>query len=88
MFLEDYGPRDMFEIFKAYGLVHEVVIPSKRDRSERGYGFVRFHKVCDEYFLAVQLDNIFINSKNYTQTNQSFNALIGIMTRFVVWRNH
>lgn len=60
---EDFGARDMFDVFKEHGLVDEVVKPPRRDREGRRYGFVRFRKVCDEKLLAVQLDNIFIKSK-------------------------
>lgn len=56
----------MFKSFKEHVLVHEVVIPPKRERTGRRYGFVRFHKVCDENILGIQLDNFFINLKIHT----------------------
>lgn len=64
-FPKDYGAKEMYDIFKEYGLVVEVVIPSRRDNLGKHYGFVRFRRVGDEGKLAVKLDNIFIKSKKF-----------------------
>ncbi|CAL5205475.1 unnamed protein product [Lathyrus oleraceus] len=57
------GAKEMFEIFKEHGMVVEVVIPPRRDKRGKIYGFVRFIKVVDARILAVKLDNIFIQGK-------------------------
>ncbi|CAL5184049.1 unnamed protein product [Lathyrus oleraceus] len=53
----------MFEVFKVFGLVVEVVIPPRRNKKGKRYGFVRFRKVRDERVMAVELDNIHIQGK-------------------------
>lgn len=62
-FSYSYGAKQMFEIFHEYGLIEEVVIPPKRNKNEKIFGFVRFRKVLDARNLEVKLDNIFIKSK-------------------------
>ncbi|CAK8565121.1 unnamed protein product [Lathyrus sativus] len=56
-FPENFEAKDMFEIFKAYGIVMEVTIPAKRGKI---FGFVRFKNVGDTRLLALKLDNIII----------------------------
>ncbi|CAK8576877.1 unnamed protein product [Lathyrus sativus] len=53
----------MFEVFKSFGLVVEVVIPPRRDKCSKRYGFVRFRKVENERIMAVKLNNIIIQGK-------------------------
>lgn len=60
---EEIGAKDLFEIFKEYGLVVVVMIPAKRDKKGRRYGFVRFRKYGDGRLLAIKLDNIFIKGR-------------------------
>ncbi|KAI5399171.1 hypothetical protein KIW84_064523 [Lathyrus oleraceus] len=62
-FSYSYGAKQMFEIFREYGLIEEVVIPPRRNKNEKIFGFVRFRKVLDARNLEVKLDNIFIKSK-------------------------
>lgn len=62
-FPEDYGAKDMFDIFTYFGLMDEVIIPPRRDKRGRRYGFVRYRKVRDERMLEVELDNICIRDK-------------------------
>ncbi|XP_058775700.1 uncharacterized protein LOC131649953 [Vicia villosa] len=62
-FPEEYGAKEMFEIFADFGLVVEVVIPPKRDKRGKRYGFVRFRKVRDARLLEAELDNICIKDK-------------------------
>ncbi|MCI28868.1 hypothetical protein A2U01_0050070, partial [Trifolium medium] len=38
----------MFKVFKNYGNIQEVVIPAKRNRMGRRFGFARFVNVYDE----------------------------------------
>ncbi|XP_058784954.1 uncharacterized protein LOC131659847 [Vicia villosa] len=55
--------RDLYDVFKDYGVVDEVIIPGKRDKSGKKFGFVRFFEVVDADNLAVKLDNIFIGKQ-------------------------
>ncbi|KAK7386319.1 hypothetical protein VNO78_26474 [Psophocarpus tetragonolobus] len=64
-FPENYKAREMWEIFRRYGEVQEVYIPTKMDRNGRRFGFVRFTDVEDEYLLGVKLDSIFIVMRRY-----------------------
>ncbi|CAK8534234.1 unnamed protein product [Lathyrus sativus] len=62
-FLEGFKAKNMFEEFKHFGLVKEVVVPPKRDKKGKRYGFVRFRDVEDARVLAIILDNIMIGGK-------------------------
>ncbi|PNX60436.1 hypothetical protein L195_g060180, partial [Trifolium pratense] len=50
----------MFNIFQKYGEVVEVVIPAKRDRGGRRFGFARFDHVWDVRKFGFELDGIII----------------------------
>ncbi|XP_058742698.1 uncharacterized protein LOC131615243 [Vicia villosa] len=54
---------DLFKIFGCVGDVVEVVIPPRRNRFGKRFGFARFKNVEDEKFLAIKLDNILIDGK-------------------------
>ncbi|MCI45040.1 hypothetical protein A2U01_0066279, partial [Trifolium medium] len=46
-FPENFGAKAMFNAFQHYGNIMEVVIPIKRDRRGRRFGFARFKRVLD-----------------------------------------
>lgn len=48
---------------KELGEIVEVVIPSKRDRRGRRYGFVRFANMVDENMLAIKLDSVILDGR-------------------------
>lgn len=52
--------REIFNLFKKYGDLVEVVIPTRKDKPGRMFGFARFVDMEDVRLLAVRLDNIFI----------------------------
>lgn len=54
----------MYETFKNYGEIDEVVIPSKRDVRGRRYGFARYFKVRDKYLFSTMLNKKFIGNRN------------------------
>lgn len=54
--------RFVFE-FKELGEIDEVVIPPKREKIDRRYGFVRFFNVKEEKLLATKLDNIVLEGR-------------------------
>lgn len=62
-FFEDYGAREMYDIFKEYGKVEELIIPMKREKRGKRYGFLKFQNIWDDKLFATKLDNIFIESK-------------------------
>ncbi|MCH81026.1 RNA-binding protein 25-like, partial [Trifolium medium] len=50
----------MFNAFYHYGDIMEVVIPAKRDKLGRRFGFARFDQVDEPRRLECELDNIII----------------------------
>lgn len=61
----------MYNIFKDFGDINEVVILLKKDRRGKRYKFVIFFNVEDERMLAVKLDNIIIGKhKIYTNISK------------------
>ncbi|MCI27027.1 RNA-binding protein 25-like, partial [Trifolium medium] len=50
----------MFKVFQKYGNIQEVVIPAKRNKLGRRFGFARFVHVHDEERFGTELDNIII----------------------------
>jgi hypothetical protein len=57
-FPDRYGAKAIFNSFHNYGEVMEVVIPIKRDKGGRRFGFARFAEVVDIYKLEKDLDNV------------------------------
>lgn len=62
LFPDDHGATEMLRIFSMYGDATEVVIPAKRDKLGRRFGFVRFMEVRDVKLFATKLDNIIIGA--------------------------
>lgn len=52
----------MYEVFKEFEEIDEVIIPSKRDIQGKHYEFVRFLNAENKRLLATKLDNVFIGS--------------------------
>ncbi|CAK8577904.1 unnamed protein product [Lathyrus sativus] len=63
-FPDSHGAKELYETFKEYRDIDEVVIPSRHDKNGRRYGFTRFFNVADERRMVVRLDNIFIKNVN------------------------
>jgi hypothetical protein len=57
-FPERYGAKAVFNAFHNIGEVMEVVIPAKRDKGGRRFGFARFDQVSDLAKLESDLDNL------------------------------
>ncbi|XP_058759365.1 uncharacterized protein LOC131632637 [Vicia villosa] len=55
--------RDLLMEFKELGDIEEVVIPPKKDKFGRRYGFVRFLNVKDEELLATKLNNVVLEGR-------------------------
>ncbi|XP_058741851.1 uncharacterized protein LOC131614255 [Vicia villosa] len=55
--------KDIFELFGFHGDVVEVVIPPRKNKLGKRYGFARFVGVDDARILAVRLDNILIDRR-------------------------
>lgn len=53
----------MYQLFKKFGEINEVVIPPKMDKRGRKYIFVRFYEVRDERSLILKLDNLLIEGR-------------------------
>ncbi|XP_058739184.1 uncharacterized protein LOC131611080 [Vicia villosa] len=62
-FPDSHGAKELYNIFRDFGAVDEVVIPPKRDVRGKRYGFVRFFTVKEPERLAIKLDNIFIDGR-------------------------
>lgn len=61
-FPENFGAKEMFRAFEKYGKVVDVVIPAKRDKLGRRFGFARFVGVSDVKLFGIKLDNIIIGA--------------------------
>lgn len=59
-FPENFGAKEMLKIFQHYGKFSGVVIPAKRNRIGRRFGFTHALGVEDPRRFGVKLDNIFI----------------------------
>lgn len=57
-----HGAREMLRAFALYGKVMEVVIPSKRNKWGKRFGFARFADLSNPRLFAVKLDNIIFGS--------------------------
>lgn len=54
--------KELYNVFKEFNDIDEVIIPPKRDIRDKRYGFIRFFKVNDKRLLATKLDNIFLGN--------------------------
>ncbi|CAI8614976.1 unnamed protein product [Vicia faba] len=63
----------MYAIFKENGEIDEVIIPPKRDKRGKRFGFVRFFNVADERLMVIKLDNIIIGTKKIHANLPRFN---------------
>lgn len=59
-FPEWMGAREMWEVFRGYGKVDEVIIPPRRDVKGKRFGFVRFFEISDKWGFAKVLNTITI----------------------------
>lgn len=57
-FSDSHGAHKMFRAFALYRKVVEVVIPPRRNKWGKRFGFARFVEVHDPRLFAVKLDNI------------------------------
>lgn len=62
-FPDNFKAEEMLSVFQKFGHVAEVVIPPKRDKQGRRFGFARFVDVRDPHFFATKLDNIIIGRR-------------------------
>ncbi|XP_058783790.1 uncharacterized protein LOC131658522 [Vicia villosa] len=79
-FVSEFGARwkalDLFYEFKAYGNMVEFVIPPKKDRYGRRYGFARFANVKDVNTLEIKLDNLFLDGRKLHVSLTRFNRTV------------
>ncbi|CAI8618038.1 unnamed protein product [Vicia faba] len=54
---------DILQLFGCIGEVIEVVIPPRRNKVGKKFGFARFQKVEDEKVFVVKLDNVMIEGR-------------------------
>ncbi|MCH89313.1 hypothetical protein A2U01_0010208, partial [Trifolium medium] len=59
-FPESFGAKAMLNVFQNYGDIMEVVIPAKRDKGGRRFGFARFDRVENPRSFEYELDHIII----------------------------
>lgn len=60
---EEFGAKEMYPIFKEFGDIDKVIIPPKREKRDKQFGFVRFFNVADDRLMAIKLVNIIIGSR-------------------------
>lgn len=81
-FLEKLRVKEIYNIFKGYGEINEVIIQAKRDIRGRRYTFVWIFRVHNERLLATKLDNIFLgNVKLHANLHMFTRTLKGSFTR-------
>lgn len=77
-FPDNFMAKHMLNAFLKYGEFEEVVIPAKRDKLGKRFGFARAVDVVDPERFAVKLDNIIIGSEkimvNLPRFSRSSNA--------------
>lgn len=61
-FPDNFDAKAMWDVFKKYGNVKEVVIPNRRNRAGMRFRFVRLWDVVDCQSMERRLDNIIIGS--------------------------
>jgi hypothetical protein len=67
-FPERYGAKALFNAFHNFGDVMEVVIPAKRNKGGRRFGFARFARVTDPITLETSLDEIVFGGNKICQS--------------------
>jgi hypothetical protein len=80
-----FGAKAMFNAFQYYGDVSEVVIPAKRDRGGRRFGFVRFNQVTDERRFEYELDKLIIGRNKITVNLSRFQRPAGVRRQDGRW---
>lgn len=70
---EDFGAKEMYAVFKENGDIDEVILPPKKDKRGKHFGFVRYFNVADARVLTIKLDNIIIGSKKIHANLSRFN---------------
>lgn len=63
----------MYVTFKDFGEIAEVIIPSKRDKRGKRFGFSRIFNVRDKIIMATKIDNILIGSRKIHANVPRFN---------------
>lgn len=59
-FAEEMNAKHLFNSLRSYGDLQEVVIPARRNRMGKRFGFARFCRIQEPERFAMKLDNIFI----------------------------
>ncbi|CAK8575102.1 unnamed protein product [Lathyrus sativus] len=62
-FPDKVNAKELFEVFKVYGVISEVFIAGRHDKRGRRFGFAKFRKVHDPRVLACNLDSIVLEGK-------------------------
>lgn len=70
-FADKVRVKDLYEVPKNLGDIHEFIIPSKRDKRGNKYGVIRFFNVRDERMMEAR-DNFFIEGRKLFSNLPSF----------------
>lgn len=66
-FITEFGDKwrvqDLFFELKEFGELEEIVIPPRRDKNGRRYGFTRFLNVSGENMMEIKLDNLVLEGR-------------------------
>lgn len=91
-FGDNWSVNDLFYELKEYGELEDIVVPPRRDRRGRRYGFSRFQNVKDEKMLSIKLDNIILEGRKLyanlprfqrpLKTSNNFNRVNNVSARF------
>jgi hypothetical protein len=75
-FPKTFGAKAMFNAFQYYGDIVEVVIPAKRDKGGRRFGFARFDQVRDVRGFEQELDKITIGRDKISINLSRFHRVV------------
>ncbi|GAU23839.1 hypothetical protein TSUD_380010 [Trifolium subterraneum] len=71
-FPNNFGAKSLFNAFHHYGDIKEVVIPAKRDKGGKRFGFACFDRVNDPGLFATELDTIIIGRNKISMNLSRF----------------
>lgn len=70
---DHYKAKEMYNTFREFRDIDEVILPPKRDKRGKHFGFARFFNFSDERMLTIKLDNIIIESRKIHVNLPKFN---------------
>jgi hypothetical protein len=80
-FPSTFGAKAMFNTFNYYGHIIEVVIPAKRDKGGKRFGFARFDQVLDARRFEQALDKILVGRDKISVNLSRYQRIVSTKDR-------